>query len=209
MYDADDDEDDDGDRAIHIYPTSLPYQYPEGAYSLLQACTAANAALNSAAVGMRGPASTTGSVTEGQEGSVDGSQFGGPASANSASGSGTATAPLPELPLSNARNYFGALRARLHPQNQLGHNSHDSNAPVGFNSYNQSMTVQQRQRCSRLPRMPACSPAAQVVIPPYKAARLAAILAASDSEDERPLFPKFRRGEDFGECAILRLVGIL
>lgn len=198
VYDADDDVDEE--RAIHIYPTSLPYQYPEGAYSLLQACTAATAApggLPSPSVGVRGPASINGSVAEGQEGSVDGSQYGGAASANGATG--TATAPLPELPLSNARNYFGALRARLHPQNQLGNHTHDSNAPVGFSSYNTNMTVQQRQRLSRLPRMPACSPAAQVVIPPYKAARLAAILAASDSEDERPLFPKYRRGEDFGE----------
>jgi hypothetical protein len=189
VYDADDE--DAPDSEIHIYPTSLTYQHPDSAFALLNACHASTAATAAAvpAKAILASGVSTPITADGPCVGVAPQLSAGP------------TAPLQELPLSNARNYFMALKARLHPQAQAQAvtSAPDSAAPVGFSSYNASMTIQQRQRVARLPRVPAAAPPAQLVIPPYKAARLAAILAASDSEDERPLFPKYRRGEDFGE----------
>jgi len=200
VYD-DDDELDENDcntspaqDAVHIYPTSLTYQYPENAFALLFPPVAINST-TAASTSTNATVSTTAARLGTGDSSVG-------AHTNSSNLNGNAsvgpTQVLPEIPLSNARFYFSALKARAINAAQV---LSQAASPIPeISSYNTNITAQQRNRLSRLPKMPPFAPSSgggRVVIPPHKAARLAAILAASDSEDERAIIPKYRRGEDF------------
>ena len=195
--------------AVHIYPTSLAYQYPENAYNLLFPPTTSlpptNKPIPSASAEGGSIASST--AVSSNDASSSNQQLGDSNSAMEIDMESPVPQQLPELPLSNARYYFTALRNRNQQpsssnQQQKTHSNSVSSldaSSMGTISYNANMTIQQRVRLSRMPKLPPFAPTLRPIIPAYKAARLAAILAASDSEEERVSIPKYKRGEDVGK----------
>jgi hypothetical protein len=202
VYDADEEDAAEGNTcpstqsaAVHIYPTSLPYQYTENAYNLH---FPTGAALPGRPLGTgAGPDQPAAQIPQ----PVVVKEEASPAIGLQP------TQPLPELGLSNGRFYFTALKTRTVPPGQATQQATtlQDGALGGVCSYNAPMTIQQRLRLARIPKIPACAPPGRVVIPPYKAARIASILAASDSEDEKVHIPKYRKGEEFGKALSLGL----
>jgi hypothetical protein len=189
VYDADDEEGVEGGAcpsaqgaAVHVYPTSLPYQYTENAYSLHFPGRQPGAGA--------GPDPPSAQLPQPVAVKEEAPGAAGPQT----------TQPLPELGLSNGRFYFTALKTRTALPGQVAQAaSVQDGALGGVCSYNAPMTIQQRLRLARIPKIPAFAPPGGVAIPPYKAARIASILAASDSEDEKVHIPKYRKGEEFGK----------
>lgn len=174
----------------YIYPTSLPYQYPAHAFNLhLPSQTAAPLPAAGVAVPVTGAMEVCSAGVK-----VEGGGAVTPLTI-------PAAAELPELPLCNTRYVLQSLRNRTHINTTAAQNS-GAQASVGLTpaqlSYSAGMTLQQRARLQRMPKMPAFAPTVKAAVNSTKAARLAAILCASDSEDERVHIPKYRRGEDIG-----------
>lgn len=187
--------------SCYVYPTSLPYQYSAHVYNLhfppvtvpvpTPVCAGGKMEVSTANVKIEGEVAASFPPTE----------------------------LLPELPLCNTRYVLQSLRNRSHGTNATAaaaqnHNSSSSGAAAaGLTpaqlSYSSGMTLQQRARLHRMPKMPAFAPPVKMAISSSKAARLAAILCASDSEDERVHIPKYRRGEDIGKSASAPLLVFL
>lgn len=179
----------------YVYPTSLPYQYPGNAYNLH---FPAGLATSSRAIPSAAVPSTTGAAADTKMSSLV---------HESARADDASEGILSDLPLSNSRFALNLLR-----NNRSGTNGSAPAASSSAGSATAALTpwmfahstaclgsalnVQQRNRLARVPKMPALAPTGRPSLHAAKAARLSAILCASDSEDERVFIPKYRRGEE-------------
>lgn len=177
-----------GSSTRYIYPTSLPYQYPGNAYNLH---------FPSGLSFTKSPASTV-PTPLGQPADTRISSL---VHENVKLEDVGESGQLSDLPLSNARFALNMLRNNRNNTNTSAGNSAitpwmytNSVACVGG-----ALSVQQRGRLARVPKMPPLAPVGRPELHPSKLARLSAILCASDSEDERVHIPKFRRGEEIGK----------
>ena len=186
----------------YVYPTSLPYQYPGNAYNLhfpaglsTHHRLHASAPTISAATGNApGQEMRTASLVHESGRAEDASE-----------------GIISDLPLSNSRFALNLLRNNRTTTSGGAAPAASNNSSVGSaaaaaitpwmyaNStacLGSALNVQQRNRLARMPKMPALAPAGRPSLHAAKAARLSAILCASDSEDERVFIPKYRRGEE-------------
>lgn len=173
-----------GGNTRYLFPTSLPYQYPGNAYNLhfptgLSTGKLAPSALLSGQQDARASSLVheTARVEEGTEG------------------------PLSDLPLSNSRFALNLLRNnRTNATSSVGNNALNPWVYANSAAYvSGALNVQQRSRLVRVPKIPVLTPSGRPEMHAAKAARLSAILCASDSEDERIYIPKFKKGEEIGK----------
>lgn len=178
-----------GGNTRYLFPTSLPYQYPGNAYNLHFPAGLATSR-PAPSVPLPGQQDTRASSLVHETARVE---------------DGTEGLLLSDLPLSNSRFALNLLRNNRSSSSSNATSSVSSNALnpwVYANSaayVNGALNVQQRSRLARVPKMPALAPSGRPEMHTAKAARLSAILCASDSEDERIYIPKFRKGEEIGK----------